>query len=73
METLRSSFSWLIPRHAHTARDSSSIAFEEDPERYCPGGYHPVHVGENFNNKYQIISKLGYGVYSTVWLAQDLT
>jgi hypothetical protein len=73
METLRSSFSWLINRYAHTTHNSSSIALEEAPERYCLGGYHPVHLGENFNNKYQIMSKLGYGVYSTVWLAKDLT
>ncbi len=73
METLRSSFSWLINNYTHTTRNSSSVAFEEPPERYCPGGYHPVQLGENFNTKYQIISKLGYGVYSTVWLAKDLT
>jgi serine/threonine-protein kinase SRPK3 len=73
METIRSSFFWLIPRYAHTTSNSSSIASEEPPERYCPGGYHPVHLGEIFNDEYQIISKLGYGVYSTVWLAKDLT
>jgi hypothetical protein len=73
MEIIRPSFSWLIPRYFHTTRNSFSIASEEKPERYCPGGYHPVHLGETFNNKYQIVSKLGYGLYSTVWLAKDLT
>jgi len=73
METIRSSFSWLIPRYVHTTRNSSSVTSEEKPENYCPGGYHPVRLGEIFNDRYQIISKLGYGVYSTVWLAKDLT
>ncbi|KAL8668341.1 MAG: hypothetical protein Q9168_007028 [Polycauliona sp. 1 TL-2023] len=39
---------------------------------YRPGGYCPVNVGEHFsNNRYQIINKLGFGTYSTVWLAKD--
>ncbi|KAI1735516.1 kinase-like protein [Xylaria scruposa] len=46
---------------------------EEDPARYCPGGYHPVRIGDEFNGGgYRVISKLGYGLYSTVWLARNL-
>ncbi|KAF3287314.1 hypothetical protein TWF970_007042 [Orbilia oligospora] len=42
-------------------------------EAYRPGGYHPVHFGDLFHNgRYKIINKLGYGQYSTVWLAQDV-
>lgn len=33
--------------------------------------YYPVRVGEILNDKYRIISKLGYGAYSTVWLAKN--
>ncbi|KAI0401759.1 serine kinase [Xylaria palmicola] len=45
---------------------------EEDPSRYSPGGYHPVRIGDEFHNgKYQVIRKLGYGLYSTVWLARN--
>lgn len=44
---------------------------EEDFTRYCPGGYHPVRIGDVFSNgKYRVLRKLGYGVYSTVWLAR---
>lgn len=51
----------------------SRIISEENLARYCPGGYHPVRIGDLFNNgKYKIVSKLGYGVYSTVWLACNL-
>ncbi|RDA82776.1 hypothetical protein CP532_0407 [Ophiocordyceps camponoti-leonardi (nom. inval.)] len=46
---------------------------EESIARYCPGGYHPVRIGDVFDDgKYKVVRKLGYGVYSTVWLAHDL-
>ncbi|BDD61501.1 hypothetical protein MAP00_006543 [Monascus purpureus] len=42
-------------------------------EDYRPGGYHPVVLGDVFNNgQYKVIRKLGEGSYSTVWLARDL-
>lgn len=45
---------------------------EESLARYCKGGYHPVRIGDTFNHgKYKVVRKLGYGVYSTVWLAFD--
>ncbi|KAM9752693.1 SRSF protein kinase 3 isoform 3-T3 [Menidia menidia] len=44
----------------------------EDPGEYCYGGYHPVRVGDTFNRRYQVVSKLGWGFFSTVWLCVDL-
>ena len=44
---------------------------EEGQEGYRKGGYHPVTVGEIYNNRYEIIRKLGWGHFSTVWLARD--
>ncbi|KAK6505670.1 hypothetical protein TWF481_007562 [Arthrobotrys musiformis] len=41
-------------------------------EAYRPGGYHPVHFDDIFHNRYKVITKLGYGQYSTVWLARDI-
>ena len=38
---------------------------------YKIGGYHPVHVGEILINRYVIVQKLGWGHFSTVWLARD--
>ena len=36
------------------------------------GGYHPVFVGEEYcQHRYRIIEKLGWGHFSTVWLAHD--
>ena len=49
-------------------------ADEEDSEDYCKGGYHPVHVGETYNNgRYVVVRKLGWGHFSTVWLSRDTT
>ncbi|KAG8939520.1 hypothetical protein FRC04_006245 [Tulasnella sp. 424] len=45
---------------------------EEDPRMYRPGGYHPVRIGETYDDRYLVIRKLGWGVQSTVWLARDL-
>ncbi|KAI5831073.1 kinase-like protein [Schizophyllum commune Tattone D] len=50
-----------------------SMGTTEDMTRYCPGGYHPVAVGNIFhgnNGAYRIMHKLGFGSYATVWLAQ---
>ncbi|RXK38133.1 CMGC/SRPK protein kinase [Tremella mesenterica] len=45
---------------------------EEDLEDYRPGGYHPVSIGDEFSNgRYMIVRKLGWGHFSTVWLARD--
>ena len=45
---------------------------EETLPAYAASQFYPVRVGEVFNGKYQALGKLGYGGYSTVWLARDL-
>ncbi|KIM82211.1 hypothetical protein PILCRDRAFT_471819 [Piloderma croceum F 1598] len=47
---------------------------------YMPGGYHPVHLGDTLSTfpgldkpRYRLLHKLGYGSFSTVWLAKDLS
>jgi serine/threonine-protein kinase SRPK3 len=49
----------------------SSDDDEEDESDYKRGGYHPVQLGNVFHQKYKIKSKLGWGHFSTVWLAED--
>ena len=44
----------------------------ESPVGYHPGGYHPVHLGDVYRKQYKVINKLGFGTFSTVWLARDL-
>ncbi|KAK2809177.1 hypothetical protein FQN50_004012 [Emmonsiellopsis sp. PD_5] len=43
----------------------------EKPERYRPGGYHPVVIGDQLSDRYHVVHKLGFGTYSTTWLARD--
>ncbi|CAG8612229.1 1796_t:CDS:2 [Paraglomus brasilianum] len=45
---------------------------EEDREDYVKGGYHPVQIADTFNEgRYVVVRKLGWGHFSTVWLAKD--
>ncbi|CAL5871638.1 uncharacterized protein PFLUO_LOCUS5891 [Penicillium psychrofluorescens] len=57
-----------------SADELETTAEEEDSEDYCKGGYHPVAVGETYNNgRYVVVRKLGWGHFSTVWLSRDTT
>jgi serine/threonine protein kinase len=47
------------------------ISGVESLEKYEPGGYHPIMIGDILHDRYHIADKLGQGGYSTVWLAQD--
>lgn len=60
--------------HASYSSHSASIMTEEeeDFDDYCPGGYHPVHIADVFSDgRYIVVRKLGWGHFSTVWLAKD--
>uniref|UniRef100_A0A6Q2XUV2 non-specific serine/threonine protein kinase n=1 Tax=Esox lucius TaxID=8010 RepID=A0A6Q2XUV2_ESOLU len=45
---------------------------QENPSDYCIGGYYPVEIGEIFIDRYQVVKKLGWGHFSTVWLGWDM-
>ena len=52
--------------------DSPVSDSEEHSEDYRPGGYHPVAKGDTFKNgRYVVLTKLGWGHFSTVWLVHD--
>lgn len=58
----------VLPREEH---DYNWIDGVERLEKYKPGGYHPVMIGDILHGRYRIVDKLGYGGYSTIWLARD--
>ena len=49
----------------------SNNSEDEGLEDYKIEGYHPVHIGEILLERYVIMQKLGYGHFSTAWLALD--
>jgi len=51
--------------------DYSSESEEEGESSYKPGGYHRVHVGEVYNSRFEVLEKLGWGHFSTVWKCLD--
>lgn len=52
--------------------DSLQPENEEDSKDYVPGGYHTCYIGETYKDgKYTLVRKLGWGHFSTVWLARD--
>ena len=50
---------------------TDSFLEEECNPDYDPNRFYPARVGEVLQN-YQIVSKLGWGTGSTVWLAKDI-
>uniref|UniRef100_A0A8D3DIB2 non-specific serine/threonine protein kinase n=1 Tax=Scophthalmus maximus TaxID=52904 RepID=A0A8D3DIB2_SCOMX len=70
----------FMPQHEASPQDpeepeeilGSDDEEQEDPNDYCKGGYHHVKVGDLYNGKYHVIRKLGWGHFSTVWLAWDI-
>lgn len=45
---------------------------EERMPHYKTPVYYPARIGDIFHDRYQILSKLGYGANSTVWFCRDL-
>ena len=52
--------------------DRARVVEEESLPGYEPEEFYPVHIGEIFQAKYQVLGKIGYGGNSTVWLCRDL-
>lgn len=59
-------------RDEDRSESSDYTSEDEGTEDYRRGGYHAVRIGDTFKNgRYVVQSKLGWGHFSTVWLAWD--
>ncbi|DAA74230.1 TPA_exp: Uncharacterized protein A8136_3728 [Trichophyton benhamiae CBS 112371] len=77
LQRLPLQFSTLPKLATSTPREAPGSQYEyiddsvELLERYLPGGYHPISIGDLLNNRYRVVHKLGHGTFSTIWLAHD--
>ena len=59
---------------SESSSDSSYSDFSnENIDEYRPGGFAPISIGELLNNRYRIVRKIGFGVFSIVYLSYDYT
>lgn len=75
--TVSSEMSNRPPTPSSTIHVGSDLRFHDNGtpcewgELYRPGGFYPVQIGHTLNGRYDILCKLGYGSFATVWLAAD--
>ncbi|RWA07917.1 hypothetical protein EKO27_g7186 [Xylaria grammica] len=43
----------------------------EDIPRYNRGGFHPIHIRDVLDDRFEVVHKLGSGGFGTVWLCRD--
>lgn len=52
--------------------DSARKIEEETFPGYVAERYYPAHIGQVFNSRYRVVTKLGFGATSTIWLCRDV-
>ena len=62
-----------VPSMAQPRLLNIDIPIEEERKGdYDPKHFYPVKLGQIFAEAYQVVTKLGFGGSSTVWLAKDV-
>lgn len=62
----------LLPKSGFTTINADQLVEEEELPDYQADRFYPVQLGNIFQNRYQVVAKLGFGSSSTSWLARDL-
>ncbi|PYH76633.1 CMGC protein kinase [Aspergillus uvarum CBS 121591] len=62
----------IIPHSLNPLSRDEPVEEEKSPG-YRSEDYYPAKPGEVLADRYQLITKLGWGMASTVWLARDMT
>lgn len=62
----------IAPQSQNSAPHFVFFEDGEPPERYRPGGFHPVSIGDVLHQRYHVVHKLGFGSCSSIWLAKDI-
>lgn len=63
---------FFLPTQPQTKATEKPPQRREEPDYYRVGGYHRVSIGDTFHSgRYTVLRKLGYGEFSTVWLARN--
>eukprot|EP01059_Diplonema_ambulator_P019363 TRINITY_DN3253_c0_g1_i4.p1 TRINITY_DN3253_c0_g1~~TRINITY_DN3253_c0_g1_i4.p1 ORF type:complete len:769 (+),score=280.54 TRINITY_DN3253_c0_g1_i4:42-2348(+) len=60
-----------VPSHISNMVCSWTANGQEDQNKYAENGYMKVKKGMVLDNRYHVITKLGWGEFATVWLAWD--
>ncbi|EEF33736.1 srpk, putative [Ricinus communis] len=62
----------VVEEEDRSSESGDYTSEDEGTEDYRRGGYHAVRIGDSFKNgRYVVQGKLGWGHFSTVWLAWD--
>jgi hypothetical protein len=63
---------YSFPASGFDLIDESINVEEEEIPDYLASRFYPVYLGQVFQDRYQAVTKLGFGSSSTIWLARDL-
>lgn len=62
---------WTPPSTGFKLIGPEFLLEEEAIPGYKAESYYPVSLGQVFQERYQVVGKLGFGGSSTVWLCRD--